>query len=168
LIVDLGGEIGSHTVSHERLDLVSEERVRWQLAHSAQWLAERIGGDYEVISLSLPFGMYPTNEELIRSGESEGVTYAYTGAAEVAGGAELSPYATGFDPYHIARAQVVPGYIESIYATFENRPTLKYISDGDPNKLTIPEEETLDPEQQGNFEAARWQEQYEIVRYPRP
>lgn len=167
MIVALGGEVGSHTVSHERLDLVSEARIRWQLAFSARWLEERIGDGYQVISLSLPFGMYPLNEDLIRGGESEGVSYAFTGAAEVAGGAERSPYADGFDPYHIARAQAVPNYIEFIYATFENRPTLKYVSDGDPRTLTIPTEETLDPEQRGLFDPSRWQDRYEIVRYPR-
>jgi peptidoglycan/xylan/chitin deacetylase (PgdA/CDA1 family) len=167
MIVNLGGEVGSHTVSHERLDLVSEERIRWQFAFSTHWLEERIGDGYKVISLSLPFGMYPQNEDLIRGGESEGVSYAFSGAAEVAGGAERSPYADGFDPYHIARAQVVPNYIESIYATFENRPTLKYISDGDPLTLTLPSEETLDPEQQGLFDPSRWQDRYKIVRYLR-
>lgn len=167
MIVALGGEVGSHTVSHERLDLVSEARIRWQLAFSARWLEERIGDGYQVISLSLPFGMYPLNEDLIRGGESEGVSYAFTGAAEVAGGAERSPYADGFDPYHIVRAQAVPNYIEFIYATFENRPTLKYVSDGDPRTLTIPTEETLDPEQRGLFDPSRWQDRYEIVRYPR-
>jgi peptidoglycan/xylan/chitin deacetylase (PgdA/CDA1 family) len=166
-IVALGGEVGSHSVSHERLDLVSEARVRWQLAFSSKWLAERIGDGYEIVSLSIPFGAYPANLDLIRSGESEGVSYAFTGAAEVAGGAALSPYAEGFRSYHIARAQVVPGYIESIYATFENRPTLKYVADGDPNTITVPTEETLDPEQRGIFDEARWADEYEIVRYER-
>jgi hypothetical protein len=167
-IIELGGEVGSHTVSHERLDLVSPERTQWQLAFSAHWLEERIGNGYDVISLALPLGAYPADESLLHSGESEGVSYAYTGAAEVAGGPTPSPFATVFDPYHIMRAQAIPVYIENILALYEARPDLKYISDGDPSTITIPTEETLDPQLQGIFDKTQWQDQYAIVRYERP
>lgn len=167
-IIDLGGEIGSHTVSHEPLDLVGAERIQWQLAFSTFWLEERIGNDYDVISLALPLGAYPADESLLHSGESEGVSYAFTGAAEVAGGPTPSPYATVFDPYHIMRAQAIPVYIENVLALYEARPDLKYISDGDPTTITIPTEETLDPQLQGIFDEAEWSDQYSIVRYDRP
>ncbi len=166
-IVDLGGEVGSHTVSHERMDLAGEDRIRWQLAHSQRWLEERIGNGYTVVSLSLPFGGYPLNDALLRSGESEGIAYAYTGAAKVAGDAAWSPFSDQFDPYYVDRAQAIPDYIDSLYAMFERRPTLKFISDGDPNTITVPSEATLDPEQQGIFDEVRWAGQYEIVRYER-
>lgn len=165
-IVELGGEVGSHTVSHEQLDKVSDERVQWQLAHSQKWLEERIGGGYEVVSLALPLGLYPKNEALLREGEADGIAYRYSGAAEVAGGASVSPFTVGFDPYHISRAQAVPGYIEGIFGTFERRPTLKYISDGDPTVVTVPSEETLDEEQRGQLDPARAGER-PIIRYER-
>ena len=167
MIVELGGEVGSHTVSHERLSEVDDARVQWQLAHSAAWLEERIGGDYQVVSLALPLGLYPGNEALLRSGESEGIAYEYTGAAEVLGGATVSPYSVEFDPFHIDRAQAVPGYIDNIYQTFEQQPSLKYISDGDPDIVTVPTEETLDPEQQGTFDESKAGDR-EIRRYSRP
>jgi len=166
-IIELGGEVGSHTVSHERLDLVSEERARWQLAFSTKWLEERIGNGYRVISLSLPFGAYPDDESWLRSGSSEGASYAFTGAAEVAGGPAPSPYTVGFDPYHIFRAQVIPVYIEGIFDLIEGRPTMQFISDGDPNTITIPTEETLDPWLGGLFDETRWPH-YQVVRYERP
>lgn len=167
-IVELGGEVGSHTVSHARLDLTDTDRIRWQFAMSSEWLRERIGNGYEVVSLSLPFGMYPLDESLLRGGEAEGVPYAFTGAAEVAGGASASPFDSTFDPYHVRRIQAVPGYLDSVFQTFENRPSLKYISDGDTRVITVPAEETLDPEQQGDFNEARWQEAgREVVRYTR-
>ena len=166
MIVEWGGEIGSHTVSHERLDLVGEERIQWQLANSTQWLEERIGNGYEVRSLALPLGAYPLNEALLRSGESEGISYRFTGAAEVAGGPAFSPFSTGHDPYHIRRAQAVPGYIDNIFSFLANRPSLKYTSDGDPQTITIPSEETLDEEQRGTFEESAWSG-YRVVRYER-
>ncbi len=166
-VLELGGEIGSHTYTHQRLDQVAEDRIQWQLAFSAKELEERIGGGYEVVSLALPLGIYPENEALLRSGEAEGVSYEYIGAAEVMGGASESPYAISFDPYHIARAQAVSGYIEAIFRTFEERPSLKYISDGDPDTLTAPTEETLDEEQRGQFDEAQWQG-ITVRRYERP
>ncbi len=175
VILERGGEVGSHTVSHERLDLATEARAQWQLAMSQLWLEERIVeemGDeleepYDVISLSLPLGGYPPNEALLRSGESEGIAYAYSGAAEVAGGPTLSPYAIGFDPYHITRTQIAPGYVDRILAMLEERPSLKYISDGNPQLITVPTETTLDAEQQGLFDPAAWND-LEIIRYERP
>jgi hypothetical protein len=86
----------------------------------------------------------------------------------VAGGPTPSPFATVFDPYHIMRAQAIPVYIENILALYEARPDLKYISDGDPSTITIPTEETLDPQLQGIFDKTQWQAQYAIVRYERP
>ena len=166
MIVEWGGEVGSHTVSHERLDLVSEERIQWQLANSTKWLADRIGNGYEIRSLALPLGAYPLNEALLRSGQSEGLSYRFTGAAEVAGGPAFSPFSTGHDPYHIRRAQAVPGYIDNIYAFLENRPSLKYTSDGDPQTITIPSEATLDEEQRGTFVDSAWPG-YRVVRYER-
>ncbi len=174
VILEHGGEIGSHTVSHERLDLATEARTQWQLAMSSLWLEQRIADEmgselsepYKIISLALPLGGYPPNEALLYSGESEGATYAFSGAAEVAGGPTRSPYAVGFDPYHIFRTQIAPGYIEGVLSLLEQRPSLKYVSDGNPNVITVPTEATLDVEQQGLFDAAAWSDD-EIIRYER-
>jgi peptidoglycan/xylan/chitin deacetylase (PgdA/CDA1 family) len=166
-IIELGGEVGSHTVSHERLDQLGEERVRWQLAHSTQWLEERIGNGYLVLSLSLPLGAYPADEDWLRSGISEGASYAFTGAAEVAGGPAPSPFTIGFDPYHVFRIQMIPGYVDDIFTLIENQPAVQFVSDGHPRIITIPTEATLDPSLQGLFDATRWP-QYTIVRYAKP
>lgn len=166
MIVELGGEVGSHSVSHERFDLVSEERIVWQLAHSSKWLADRIGGGYEVRSLGLPYGEYPSNETLLYSGESEGIRYAYSGAAEAVGGPALSPFSTKHDPYHVRRTQAVPGYFENIQELLENRATLRFVSDGDPQTITIPSKETLDEEQRGTFVESEWPT-YQVIRYER-
>ncbi|MBA3534433.1 MAG: polysaccharide deacetylase family protein [Ardenticatenales bacterium] len=165
-IVAWGGEVGSHTYSHERLDRAEPERIRWQLAFSSQELEELIGDGYEITSLSLPFGIYPGDESLIHSGEAEGVSYEFAAAAEVDGGNSVSPYSTEFDPYHIARIQVQPDRIERIFALFDQRPTLPYVSDGDATTITVPSEETLDVEQQGVFNESRF-EGMTIRRYDR-
>ena len=155
-ILELGGEIGSHTVTHNRLDQLEESQIQWQLGTSQRTLEERIGGGYDVVSLALPLGIYPANEALIQAGTVDGVPYGYLYAAEVAGGMTVVPYAASWDPIHIARAPAAAGYIDALMGQIERRPSLKYISDGGPTTLTFPSEATLDEEQQGTFDAARW------------
>ncbi len=146
-IVELGGEVGSHTYTHQRMDQADAEHIQWQLAFSNKELEERIGAGYKVTSLSLPLGIYPEDESLIHAGSSEGVDYAYAAAAEVAGGASPSPFSRNFDPYHIRRTQAVDSELEYWFGLFEERPDLKFVSDGDPDTLTVPSEETLPEEQ---------------------
>ncbi len=148
-IVALGGEVGSHTYTHMRLDQADAEQIQWQLAFSNKDLEERIGDGYIVTSLSYPLGMFPEDESLIVGGESEGVQYAFSAAVDVAGGASPSPFSRNFDPYHIRRTQAVAGQLEYWFPLFEERPDLKYVSDGDPETVTIPSEETLPEEQRG-------------------
>ncbi|HEY1012723.1 MAG TPA: polysaccharide deacetylase family protein, partial [Herpetosiphonaceae bacterium] len=148
-IVELGGEVGSHTYTHLRLDLADADQIQWQLAFSTKELEERIGDGYKVTSLSLPLGMYPEDESLLEKGESEGVKYAFAAAAEVAGGASPSPFSRNFNRYHIRRTQAVASELDYWFPLFEERPELKFTSDGDPSVVTIPSEETLPEEQQG-------------------
>ncbi|GIV97900.1 MAG: xylanase [Herpetosiphonaceae bacterium] len=148
-IVRAGGEVGSHTYTHMRLDLATADQIQWQLAYSAKAIEDLIGGGYKVTTLSLPLGMYPEDESLLRSGESEGVSYSFIGAAEVAGGASPSPFSTNFDPYHIRRIQALDAELDYWLGLFEERPDLKFISDGDPTVVTVPVEEGLPEELQG-------------------
>lgn len=160
-IVALGGEVGSHTYTHQRLDQVDSEQIQWQLAFSSKDLEERIGNGYKVSSLSYPLGIFPQDESLIRSGEAQGLKYAFSAAVDVTGGANPSPFSRNFDPYHIRRTQAVAGQLEYWFPLFEERPDLKFVSDGDPNTITIPSEETLPEEQRGllsdNVQARRYE-----------
>lgn len=148
-IVALGGEVGSHTYTHLRLDQAEPDQIQWQLAFSSKDLQDRIGDGYKVDSLSYPLGMFPADEGLIKEGESEGESYSFAAAVDVAGGASPSPFSTNFDRYHIRRTQAVAGQLDYWFPLFEERPDLKFVSDGDPDTITIPSEETLPEEQRG-------------------
>jgi peptidoglycan/xylan/chitin deacetylase (PgdA/CDA1 family) len=149
-IVSNGGEVGSHSYTHLRLDLATPDEIQWQLAQSARVLEEHIGDGYKVTSLSLPLGMYPADEALIKSGESEGARYEFSAAAEVAGGPSPSPFSRNFDPYHIRRNQALDSEFEWIWPMLE-APGLRYISDGDPDIVTVPVEEALAEQLQGGI-----------------
>lgn len=170
-IIESGGEIGSHTVSHERLDKVDADRVRWQLATSSATLSDLIAGatgePYEIVSLSLPLGTYPSDESLLRSGSSEGNSYEFSGAAEVAGGLTVSPFVSDFDAFHIDRAQAIDGYLDRIFQQLIENRDLVFVSDGDPDVITVPSEATLDDQQRDTFTApAGWADEM-VVRYDR-
>ena len=148
-IVALGGEVGSHTYTHIRLDEADDDEIRWQLAFSSNELEDRIGAGYKVTSLSYPLGVFPADESIIYAGESQDISYAFSAAVDVSGGASPSPFSSNFDPYHIRRMQVLQGQIDYWFTLFEERPDLKFVSDGDPATITIPSEETLAEEQRG-------------------
>lgn len=136
-LVSLGMEIGSHTVSHIRLDRASAETVRAQLA-GAETTLERLIPGYEVDSLSLPLGGYPADEQLLISGEWQGESYDLTAAVEVAGGPSPSPHSQAFDRLHIRRVQIFGDALEVWLGYFATHPERRYVSDGDPSVVSLP------------------------------
>ncbi|CAA9487131.1 MAG: hypothetical protein AVDCRST_MAG65-1801 [uncultured Solirubrobacteraceae bacterium] len=134
-----GMEIGSHTLYHADLATVGPEEVRRQLALSIVEIRRHLPG-YEVTMLGVPFGQYPSDVGLLRSGEWEGNAYAFEAAVEVAGGPSLPPGARGFDPMRIPRVQTGTGpeQSRSVFRAFERRPRARYRSDGNPDTIAFP------------------------------
>ncbi|MGB9724190.1 MAG: polysaccharide deacetylase family protein [Chloroflexia bacterium] len=137
-LVEWGMEVGSHTISHFILSQGTPEEVRWQLAVSEETIESLVPG-YEVGSLSVPLGLYPEDLSLLRSGEWQGRHYDFEAAVEVAGGPSPSPFSVNFDPYHIRRTQGIQEELDTWLSFFQDHPELRYISDGDPNVVSIPD-----------------------------
>ena len=142
-LVDWGYEVGSHTVSHLNLKKASAAEAQKQLYQSKTTLEEMIGGGYVVTTLAAPFGEYPSQASILKSGEYEGQTYTYQAALKAMGGASLSPFCDGFRAFHIPRLQVCGSSLADALAVFQRSPGLRYVSDGDPDTISVPE--TLDP-----------------------
>jgi peptidoglycan/xylan/chitin deacetylase (PgdA/CDA1 family) len=136
-LISHGMEIGSHTVSHIRLDRASTETIRRQLAE-AETRLEQLVPDYEVRSLSLPMGLYPDDEQLLVRGQWQGQHYDNEAAVEVAGGPSPSPHSPDFDPLHIRRVQVFGDELDRWLDYFAAHSGLRYISDGQPSLITFP------------------------------
>ena len=64
-LVDWGYEVGSHTISHLRLNEIPAEEARRQLALSKVMLEEMIGGGYEVESLAPPVRRLPGKRQYL-------------------------------------------------------------------------------------------------------
>jgi peptidoglycan/xylan/chitin deacetylase (PgdA/CDA1 family) len=129
MLVNWGMEVGSHTMSHANLAESSPQEVRRQLALSQARLEEMLPG-YEVVSLSMPFGVYPQDERLLVNGVYDDKLYTYQAAVEVSGGLAPSPHSPDFDPYHIPRVQAVQDELD-YWLDYANQPGVHYVSAGE-------------------------------------
>jgi peptidoglycan/xylan/chitin deacetylase (PgdA/CDA1 family) len=149
-LVEWGMEIGSHTLTHPNFKEISPEEIRWQLAVSENLIEQKVPG-YEVSSLSPPYGAYPEDLAILKAGEREGISYDFDAVVKVGGSPSPSPFSRHFDPYRINRIQGFQEELDHWFGYFQSHPELRFISDGDPEVVTVPEElpaslqGTLDP-----------------------
>ncbi len=139
-LVSLGYEIGSHTRTHADLKAAPLEACYEELGRSQFMLEDMIGSGYRVTTLSVPFGSYPANESILVRGSYEGRTYRYEAALEAFGGPNPSPFAGRFDPTHIKRIPVYGNALDEMLSYFERHLEDRFISDGDPSFISIPQQ----------------------------
>jgi peptidoglycan/xylan/chitin deacetylase (PgdA/CDA1 family) len=129
MLVEWGMEIGSHTISHANLHDLDATAVQRELGMSQaqleSWLPE-----YEVVSLALPYGVYPLDETLLSAGEHAGVSYTYGAAVQVGASLSPSPNSAYFHPYHIPRVQAIQSEID-YWLGIANQPGVHYVSGAD-------------------------------------
>ncbi len=139
LLVDLGMEIGSHTVSHTDLSVATAERIYWELAVSQHVIQEMAPG-YKVQSLSVPFGGFPYTLEFLKAGQWGDYSYSYAANAAAWGGPNVSPFDPTFEPYHIARLEITDTSLDYWLTYFDINPQEYYVSDGDSSRITHPQQ----------------------------
>jgi|WetSurMetagenome_2_1015567.scaffolds.fasta_scaffold30245_3 hypothetical protein len=148
-LVELGFEIGNHTLWHANLKKYDSETVRKQLAKAVEAIQEAVPG-YNVHTLSLPFGVYPKHPDLAVSGSYGNTSYHNDGILEVSGGSDPSPFSLKLDPLHLTRTQVTGKSLERLIRYFEKHPEEIFVSDGKVDNVTFPA--SLRPE----FSAGRY------------
>jgi Polysaccharide deacetylase len=136
-LVEQGYELGNHTLWHANLGKYDEPTVRAQLAEAQVWVQRHVP-DYRFRSLALPHGVYPREVSWALNGTAKGTTYRHEAILMVAGGAAPSPFARSFDPVHLPRIQAVEHDLKYWLTHFDRTPEDRYISDGNPDALTIP------------------------------
>lgn len=136
-LVQWGYEVGSHTVSHLDLKEASSNEAHKQLAQSKAMIEEMVGGGYQVTTLAVPFGIYPSDDALFK-GQWEDLSYDYKGVLEVTGGGSPSPFSTKFEPLHIHRIEVEGDSLRTAIQGYKDHPELRYVSDGDPTVISAP------------------------------
>ena len=136
-LVEQGYELGNHTLWHANLGKYDEVTVRAQLADAQVWVQRHVP-QYRLRTLALPHGVYPRDVTWALSGTAKGTTYRHEAILMVAGGAAPSPFARSFDPVRLPRIQAVEHDLRHWLNHFERTPADRYVSDGNPDTLTIP------------------------------
>ena len=136
-LVGRGFELGNHTLWHANLSKYPEATVRKHLAQAQQWLDRLVPG-YRPRTLALPMGAYPKDVSWAIRGTAEGVTYQHDAILMVTGGAAPSPFSRRFNPYRLPRIQAIESELEYWLCYFDRRPEERFVSDGDPETVTIP------------------------------
>lgn len=137
-LVDVGMEIGSHTVNHTDLSVATAERIEWELAVSKHVIEKLVPG-YTVKTLSVPYGGFPWTIAFFQAGSWGDYRYQYAGNVHAWGGPTLSPYDSAFEPYRVSRLEISDIWLDHWLTYFEQNPHEYYISDGDPNRMTAPQ-----------------------------
>lgn len=156
-IIEKGMDIGNHTVTHVDFSNANGERIQRELAGIVKMLNQYIP-DYRVNTLALPFGSRPKDKSLthlLNTGAYEGIEYENIAILNVGWDPYKSPYHKDFNPLaiHRVRASDLDKYTQDVgmydwLKRFEEGKRTRYISDGDPNIVTVPKnfEEVIDKE----------------------
>ncbi len=147
-----GMEIGNHTHTHPNLRGLAPAEVRDELATNVSVVTELVP-DAEVVTLSLPLGVWPEDRSLAISGSSDAGSYDHEGILLVGANPAPSPFHADFDPLAIPRirSNVDPSAeLESAwwFGVIESGGTnAPYVSDGNPDTISFPAElaDRLDP-----------------------
>ena len=123
----------------------------------AQWLQQYIGAqaqyleslvedpNYTVNTLSLPYGQRPSNDALqqyLAKGSHNGVEYENIAVLNVGWHPAPSPFDEKFNPLSIPRIRASEMDVDNVgmynyIEYFDNHPEARFISDGDPETITM-------------------------------
>lgn len=140
-IIDLGMDIGNHSVNHLRMNTLSQEEVAKELALIVKKVRDIVpGSGYEVNTFALPFGIGTKDPEWSVRGEYQGVAYEHIGVLLVGSTPVVSPYHKRFTPYALERVQVYEDNLDKWLDYFDKNPLQRFVSDGDPKMVAFPAE----------------------------
>jgi hypothetical protein len=152
-IISLGFSLGNHSLTHPKLNKLTKEKVQKELAELAKLVEETVPG-YKVNSLALPFGISPEERSLAAQGSYQGYSYNHKAILKVGANPANSPISKEYDPLYLPRVQASSVELEKWFEYFRKHPEKRYISDGDPSTIAVPEEllELVDKQKIGDKE----------------
>ena len=146
-LVRNGYEIGNHGYNHENLRKISTDEVQKALTKNVVSTQSYLEG-YEVFSLALPYGASPKGDDYkyTYSGSFEGRSYSHKAVLHVGYNPAPAPSHKSFDPLRLPRVRASEMLTAGVgmydwLKYFEKNPEKRYISDGNPNTIAIPEAE---------------------------
>lgn len=142
-LIENGFEIASHTFSHNSLKKMTQEQIQEDIAKMEQYLTDIIP-DYKVQFLVYPYGERPQKDlrNFALEGNSYGIEYSYKlGLREGQSGASATPGHIDFDRLNVPRVRGSDNANTDLgwhLRYFTNNPQQRYISDGLPNRISVP------------------------------
>ncbi|MFL6015036.1 MAG: putative glycoside hydrolase [Gaiellaceae bacterium] len=144
-LVAHGFELGDHTHDHIPLNTLGDAGVQRELVQGGNVITDAVPG-YRIRTMALPLGALPRKRALALRGTWHRQSYRF--AAAFLAGAEPapSPFSTKFDRAAVPRIRTshLPWHGERDFCTefwlheLEQHPESRYVSDGDPHRLTFP------------------------------
>lgn len=156
-LVDNGYDIGNHTYSHEKLEMLGSEDIQAEIG-SVNNIINTYVPDYKIETLALPHGSNPKEEYLssMLEGSYEGKEYKNIAVLDVGWRPAYSPFDTMNDFKSLYRVTASEIKVDNCgmydyFKQFEAGSREKFISDGNSNVVTIPKkhEEYLNREMTG-------------------
>jgi peptidoglycan/xylan/chitin deacetylase (PgdA/CDA1 family) len=143
---ELGFEVANHTHEHTPLRSLDAAGVQREIALNVATVREHLP-DAEVATFSLPLGIRPEPVELAFEGEHDGVSYENEIILLVGAHPTPSPFHAEWSP-QVPRIRSAPSWEggEPDYGSafwlgvLEDNPDRKYVSDGDPDRISFPAE----------------------------
>ena len=140
-LVAMGFELGNHTLSHHYFTRMSDAAIAKEIALGKK-VTERMAPSVHLDTLALPGGCKPRshNYGVLTAGAYGGVTYHNRAVLDAWGGPAPSPVSVKYDPLRIPRVlgvetgDGIPYYLDYL----KSHPAERYVSDGDPNAVTVP------------------------------
>ncbi len=142
-LLENGHDIGNHSATHPQMNKLGANEIQAEYAEIDRFIQENALG-YAPLGIAYPYGSRPIEElrYLQQSGQSDGHSYEYFyGLAVGQNGNSAAFYHTRFDPMNLPRVRASdddPTDLWAMIRQMDERPELRYISDGDINTLTIP------------------------------
>jgi hypothetical protein len=143
-LVEHGYELGNHTKDHISLNTLGPTEVQRQLVLGNRVLSNLLPG-YRPQTMALPLGSLPHPSALAVNGTWNGQSYRFAGVFLAGAEPAPSPFSTKWEPTAIPRIRTNPRWSGSRDFTagmwldeLERNPGLRYVSDGDPERITFP------------------------------
>ena len=137
----MGCDLQNHTYNHHYFGRMEDEAIVREIAQGKQSV-EQMAPGAQVNILALPGGQHPRskNEDILKIGEAGSIHYANRAVVDAWGGPAPSPATRKFNPFRIPRIEPIEdGDGLTHWLDFlKSHPKLRYISDGDPNTVTLP------------------------------
>jgi hypothetical protein len=144
---ELGMELGNHTHGHPSLASLDDAGAQEEIARNIAETVDRVP-DAEVVTLSLPLGIFPENRALAVSGSAPSGDYVNEGVLLVGANPAPSPFHGDFDAAAIPRIRSSPSWQDGDEPDYGSRFWLgllergetyrPYVSDGNPDTISFP------------------------------